>query len=255
VRPTILAVDLDVTTLTAGYWPMQATNTCRLPAAAQAVCEPFESFYLKQHTGRKLTWLTSTGSAEIRATFSQAAKHELTVSTYMMCILVLFNDLDHGAEITFAALAAQTQIPRNELKRHVVSLCTPKHRVLLKKSKGKGVSDDDAFKVNIKYSSKLKRVRVPLVAMKEAGAHPDSSDKVPAAVEEDRRHLCEATVVRIMKARKHAKHNDLIAEVTRQLSQRFFPQPQFIKKCIESLLEREYLERDASDSKMYVYMA
>ena len=88
VRPTILAVDLDVTTLTAGYWPMQATNTCRLPAAAQAVCEPFESFYLKQHTGRKLTWLTSTGSAEIRATFSQAAKHELTVSTYMMCILV-----------------------------------------------------------------------------------------------------------------------------------------------------------------------
>jgi cullin 3 len=255
VRPTILAVDLDVTTLTAGYWPMQATNTCRLPAAAQAVCEPFESFYLKQHTGRKLTWLTSTGSAEIRATFSQAAKHELTVSTYMMCILVLFNDLDHGAEITFAALAAQTQIPRNELKRHVVSLCTPKHRVLLKKSKGKGVSDDDAFKVNIKYSSKLKRVRVPLVAMKEAGAHPDSSDKVPAAVEEDRRHLCEATVVRIMKARKHAKHNDLIAEVTRQLSQRFFPQPQFIKKSIESLLEREYLERDASDSKMYIYMA
>ena len=58
-----------------------------------------------------------------------------------------------------------------------------------------------------------------------------------------------------MKARKHAKHNDLIAEVTRQLSQRFFPQPQFLKKSIESLLEREYLERDASDSKMYVYMA
>ncbi|KAH8068357.1 hypothetical protein JL721_6783 [Aureococcus anophagefferens] len=44
-------------------------------------------------------------------------------------------------------------------------------------------------------------------------------------------------------------------DVTRQLSQRFFPQPQFIKKCIESLLEREYLERDASDSKMYIYMA
>jgi len=91
--------------------------------------------------------------------------------------------------------------------------------------------------------------------MKEAGAHPDSNDCVPASVEEDRRHLCEATVVRVMKARKHAKHNDLIAEVTRQLNQRFFPQPQFIKKSIESLLEREYLERNVNDSRMYTYLA
>ena len=44
-------------------------------------------------------------------------------------------------------------------------------------------------------------------------------------------------------------------QVTRQLSQRFFPQPQFIKKSIESLLEREYLERDANDAKMYTYLA
>ena len=210
---TALPVDVDVTTLTAGYWPMQATVPCHLPTAAQAACELFQHFYLKQHTGRKLTWLTSAGSAEIRATFNQTAKHELTVSTYMMCILVLFDDLERDAELSLVVLATQTQIPQNELKRHVVSLCTPKHRILLKKSKGKGVADDDVFKVNASFSSKLKRVRVPLVAMKEAGALPDSSDKVPPAVEEDRRHLCEATVVRIMKARKCAKHNDLIAEV------------------------------------------
>jgi cullin 3 len=249
------ACNIDVTMLTAGYWPMQSAPPCLLPAIAIAATEPFESFYLKQHTGRKLTWLTSSGTVELKATFSNTTKHELTVSTYQMCILVLFNTLDYGAELALRDISSATQIPNNELKRHIVSLCTPKHRILLKRSKGKGVTDNDTFKVNVSFTSKLKRVRIPLVAMKEAGAHPDSNDRVPASVEEDRRHLCEATVVRIMKARKHAKHNDLIAEVTRQLNQRFFPQPQFIKKSIESLLEREYLERNANDARMYTYLA
>ena len=208
--------NIDVTMLTAGYWPMQSAPPCLLPAMVVAATESFEKFYLKQHTGRKLTWLTSSGTVELKATFSGTARHELTVSTYQMCILVLFNTLDHGAKLALRDISNATQIPNNELKRHVVSLCTPKHRVLLKQSRGKGVTDDDTFKVNVSYVSKLKRVRVPLVAMKEAGAHPDSNDRVPASVEEDRRHLCEATVVRVMKARKHAKHNDLIAEVIPQ---------------------------------------
>jgi len=78
---------------------------------------------------------------------------------------------------------------------------------------------------------------------------------VPKAVEEDRRHLLEAAIVRIMKARKLLNHNDLIAEVSRQLSARFVPDPQSVKKRIESLIEREYLERDEKDRKLYQYLA
>ena len=78
---------------------------------------------------------------------------------------------------------------------------------------------------------------------------------VPVTVEEDRRHLVEAAIVRIMKARKSMNHNDLIAEVTRQLSIRFTPVPQFIKKRIESLIEREYLERAENEHRVYRYIA
>jgi len=247
--------DIDVTMLTAGYWPIHPAIPCVVPDVAASASESFKNFYLKQHTGRKLTWLTSSGTAELKAIFSDVAKHELTVSTYQMCILILFNALDFGEELTMQSITDATKIPHNDLRRHLISLCTPKYRILLKRSKGKGFSSNDKLRVNNSFASKLRRVRVPLVAMKELSTHPNSSHSVPAAIEEDRRHLCEATVVRIMKARKQAQHNDLIAEVTRQLSQRFHPQPQFIKKCIESLLEREYLERNASDARLYVYLA
>ena len=70
-----------------------------------------------------------------------------------------------------------------------------------------------------------------------------------------RYHLVEAAIVRIMKARKMLRHNELIAEVTRQLSSRFVPSPQFIKKRNESLIEREYLERDRTDHRLYNYLA
>lgn len=58
-----------------------------------------------------------------------------------------------------------------------------------------------------------------------------------------------------MKARKTLFHNELIAEVTRQLQVRFKPDPVLIKQRIESLIEREFLKRDENDSRKYHYVA
>jgi len=57
-----------------------------------------------------------------------------------------------------------------------------------------------------------------------------------------------------MKDRKTLGHNDLINEVTKLLANRFSPQPQMIKRRIEMLIEKEYLER-MPDRKSYRYLA
>jgi len=57
-----------------------------------------------------------------------------------------------------------------------------------------------------------------------------------------------------MKDQKHMSHNGLVNEVTLQLTSRFLPNPVNIKKRIESLVEREYLER-CEDHKSYNYLA
>lgn len=61
----------------------------------------------------------------------------------------------------------------------------------------------------------------------------------------------EAAIVRIMKARRVLDHNSIVTEVTRQLSARFLPNPTVIKKRIESLIEREFLERDTTGLSLF----
>ena len=56
--------------------------------------------------------------------------------------------------------------------------------------------------------------------------------------------------------RKDLLHQKLIAEVIQQLTARFMPDVNMVKKRIESLIEREYLERiEDREPAAYRYLA
>jgi len=57
-----------------------------------------------------------------------------------------------------------------------------------------------------------------------------------------------------MKARRVIKHNALIQEVIEQSKNRFAPSVQIVKKSIEALMEKQYLERTANTDE-YSYVA
>jgi len=253
-------IDLEVHVLTSGFWPFKSNPACRLPSAIETCCEVFKSFYTRKYQGRKIVWITHNGTADIKA-YYHAGRKDFTVSTLQMCILLLFNG---KATLSLQELLSVI-LPHDhlEFKRHLLSLCTPKMKILNKQSKGKGVLDNDVFTYNDEFTSKFKHLKVPLISIKEVGG--DSSPMVQEregprsgvsiAVEQDRRHLVEASIVRIMKTRRTLLHNELVAEVTHQLQNRFNPKPVFIKKCIESLIERDYLDRDKDDTRIYKYLA
>jgi cullin 3 len=56
------------------------------------------------------------------------------VSLYQASILLQFNDRE---TLGLDALRNATEIPEQEFKRHLLSLCTPKLKILKKHSKGK----------------------------------------------------------------------------------------------------------------------
>ncbi|KAJ6840012.1 cullin-3A-like [Iris pallida] len=242
---------LAVQVLTTGSWPTQPISTCNLPAEIMGVCEKFRSYYLGTHTGRRLSWQTNMGTADLKATFGRNQKHELNVSTYQMCILMLFNSAER---LSCKEIEQATEIPAADLKRCLQSLaCVKGKNVLCKDPMSKDIAEDDAFFVNDKFSSKFFKVKIgTVVAQKES--EPEKQD-TRHRVEEDRKPQIEAAIVRIMKSRRVLDHNNIVTEVTKQLQSRFLPNPVVIKKRIESLIEREFLERDKADRKLYRYLA
>ena len=69
-------------------------------------------------------------------------------------------------------------------------------------------------------------------------------------VAKERSMVIDAVIVRIMKARKIETNQVLIEEVIRQIKL-FKAQPPIIKKRIESLIERDYLERMKNEKGKY----
>merc|ERR1719221_1108794 len=145
-------IELKVSVLTSGFWPGPPGAPCELPLEIQDCCNRFETFYLAKHTGRRLSWQPNHGSADIK-TILPKSRHELNVSTYQMCILVLFNT---HQTLSYQDIQSQTNIPLDELKRHLMSLyVNPKAKILVKVGEKERASkepqDGDTFEVNTAF--------------------------------------------------------------------------------------------------------
>ncbi|KAJ7907748.1 cullin-1, partial [Mycena leptocephala] len=101
---------------------------------------------------------------------------------------------------------------------------------------------------------KSKKIRVNLNLPIEAELKAEARD-VLKAVDEDRKYVIQAVIVRIMKAHKTMKNQALIHKVISQISKRFAPKIPDIKKAIEMLLEKEYIERVDGSNDTFAYIA
>ena len=280
---------LNVKVLTTGLWPNTGGDpSIVFPPVCLSAFQAYTTMYLGLHVGRKLTLQPHMGYGVVQWKVGDKV-YDLVVSTFQMCILEVFNT--HSL-VSCEDLQGYTNIPMVELKRHLVSLTTRSARVLMKtkveqeKEEGsssvEGVIDSsstsdpttptttptstttssaikntDTFFINLSFKSKLRRVKVPLAKSKGVAKSKESKQSegmVPQQVVHSRKLLVESSIVRVMKSRGVITHALLVGEVIKQVSAFFVPTPQEIKTRIESLIERDYMERSEDHQDKYEYV-
>jgi cullin 1 len=243
-----LEIDFTPTVLTTGFWPAFKIDQLNVTSDFDNCMKCFKNFYDERTQSRSLKWVHSLGTCQVLARYNAGDK-DFTMSTYQAAILALFNNT---ADLTLADIQKSLNLPLDDVKKNLLSFCAKKDLMILKKTGEKILQNTDTFSVNAEFESKNRRINVPNIVMKISEKEVEEIDKT---LQEDRKHSIEATVVRIMKSRKALGHQQLVLEVSKQLMQHFKPDPKEIKRRIEDLITREYLERDDSTANAYKYLA
>jgi cullin 3 len=235
----------EVRVLQTNAWSEKVDEHNIVPCDDFVKCtDAFEAFYHSKHTGRKLRWMYSMGGAEV-GSLCFPRKHIFAVSTYQALILMLFNRQN---QIGFREICEATKIPVDECKRQLLSMTVSRNRILLKDALSKDIEDDSKFVVNEGFTHEKIKVSVGLIKKEEK-----TEITAPAEAPIERKHVVDAAIVRVMKARKRLDHNSLLEEVFRQCTL-FKPQPSQIKTQIEHLIDREFLQRDPDQRNVYIYL-
>ncbi|KAI0328850.1 Cullin-domain-containing protein [Cubamyces sp. BRFM 1775] len=236
--------DMDITfsimVLGTNFWPLNPpTHDFIIPQDILPVYTRFSQYYQQKHSGRKLTWLWNYSKNELRTNYLNQ-KYILMTSSWQMAVLLQYNNND---TLSLDELVNATAISKDILKQVLAVLV--KAKILINE-------ETDQYDLNPNFKSK--KIRINLNTPIKAEQKAESTD-VLKTVDEDRKYVIQASIVRIMKARKTMKNQALIQEVITQISQRFTPKIPDIKKAIDHLLEKEYIERVEGTRDTFAYVA
>ena len=162
-------------------------------------------------------------------------------------MLHLFNYAD---KLSYLEIQTQLNIDGEDLVRILQTLSCLKYKILKKTPKAIVVSPNDVFEFNSKFTDRMRRIRIPLPCQVV-----EERKKVVEDIDKDRRYAIDAAIVRIMKSRKVLSYQQLVIECIKLLSPMFKPDIKVIKKRVEDLITRDYLERDEDDRNLFKYIA
>ncbi|RPA95944.1 Cullin-domain-containing protein [Choiromyces venosus 120613-1] len=245
-------IDLNVLVLSQSAWPTYEEVPVIIPVKMAQYLESYKNVYCEKHSGRKLMWRHALSHCILRARFAQGVNRELVLSVLQAVVLLLFNDVGAGAYLSYRQIKEGTGLDDKQLIRTLQSLACAKYRVLQKKTKGKDILPTDNFRVNQNFSDPKFRIKINQIQLKET---KEEKEETFERVAMDRQYETQAAITRIMKARKKLRHNDLIQMTIDQTKSRGTLDVPEIKKQIERLIDKDYMERLSGPEVWYQYLS
>lgn len=242
--------------LSSGSWPFsQSSQQLQVPLQLSDKEQMFRVFYDSKYSGRKLTWLHQYSKGEIsnsidfKSMKGNTQTYKFKCNTYQMVVILLFND--HKI-LKFDQIAKITQLSPANLTNVIKSLLIC--RILLVDPKI--VEGNNTIGLNHRFmiNGNFRNPKGDLSIIPKTIETEKENSNAYKTIEEDRSLQIQAAIVRIMKMRKECSHQNLVSEVIPQLRIHFQPKINIIKKCIEFLIDKEYIER-IEDKNSYRYLA
>ncbi|KAH9979901.1 hypothetical protein BGW80DRAFT_466554 [Lactifluus volemus] len=227
-------ITFSVMILGTNFWPLsRPKGSFTVPTDLRLPYDLFQKFYERMHPHRKLAWLWNYSKNELQSTYLNR-KYIFMTSTYQMTVLLEYNNRD---SLSLDELGTAANVGKDVLTQVLQPLV--KSGIL--------ISDGPT-------NFESKKIRVNLNQPTKAEVKAESSD-VLKTVDEDRKYIILATIVRTMKARKTMENESLIQEVASELSKRFTPKVPAIKKAIETLLDQGYIKHVDGTQDTFAYVA
>ena len=265
--------ELQPFVLAENMWPFSYQEVdFRLPEELVASHKKLESMYIGKHNGRILKWLWPLCRGELKADIGKPGRvpFVFTVTLFQMSILLLFNDKD---VLTFEEIQEGTNLNIQNIASSMVPFIKFKLVQQLPPGLDNLVKGDTQFKLNRPYKAVKTQINFAAGVKKDilgtiskssnsvsngvSGISDEKlseSEKIEKELNAERQMFLEACIVRIMKTKRNLPHSTLVNECIAQSHQRFKAKISMIKRAIDSLIQKGYLQR-GEDGESYTYLA
>jgi cullin 3 len=230
---------VNMVILTKSFWPTQRIAFCELPDDLEDSKNACFDYWTKnnphsQADKMRLEWQPNLEICIISATFGEKT-YTIKLSTYQMVVLYQFNTCD---SLTFLELHKATRIPNSDLEKELFTLLRY----------GLVVDREKSYSINEGFLFRSSAFEIMPYSMGEL----EKKEKRIEMIDNHRRELIEACVVRTMKQNRVMDENELVTSVIRTLSEGFSANKGIIETRIRVLLEKNYLIR--KDEGVYEYV-
>lgn len=242
-------------------WPFSYQDVeFNLPQELVPTHRGLEKLYTNKHNGRVLKWLWPLCRGEVVADIGKPGKPPFifTVTLFQMAILLAFND---RSTFTLEEIQEHTSLSASNIASSIIPFI--RWKLIQQQPPGLDALSrmDTQFKLSTPYKALKTRINFAAGVKSEApgsiggkSGEPSELQKIEKELSTERQIFLEACIVRIMKARRKLPHATLVNECIAQSHQRFNAKVSLIKRAIDNLIAKEYLQR-CDDGESYEYLA
>ncbi|CAB4445543.1 unnamed protein product [Rhizophagus irregularis] len=198
-----------------------------IPDEIEKTFQRFKKFYKDKYPSRRPNLLHYLSKGELKANYLKTPK-VFQASTYQMSILLQYNK---NTSYTRKELLQNTGINQDLLDQQLKYLSDLKllHRNF--------VLDKTTYDLNFEFDSEAFQI-----TLKDPEETMQFHFELQRRLERGRKFQIESTVFQIIRLNRGIGRNTLIVEVVEKLKHKFIPKPPVIKRAIDNLIEKEYIE-------------